>query len=109
VKGGADHSIEHDGLTYRFVSMAARERFKQEAARYRPWSNGKCPVTHAQDGVSKQGEPRWGVIYAGRLFVCASESNRRRFLANPELYAAPERLGDDRLAQSTSPFADEGD
>jgi YHS domain-containing protein len=86
VKGHADHSILHEGRVYHFANLAARERFQQEPARYLPWSNGTCPVTRVKDGASKPGEPKWGVLYAGRLFMFASESNRRLFLENPEHY-----------------------
>ena len=103
VKGQTDHSIVHNGRTYRFANLAASERFRQEPERYRPWSNGACPVTHAVDGLSKPGEPRWGALYAGRLFVFATESNRRRFLENPDEFATGEVLAESDPLRSPSP------
>ena len=41
-------------------------------------------MTQLEQGRRQPGEPRWGVLYAGRLFLCASEEDRRRFIANPE-------------------------
>jgi YHS domain-containing protein len=103
VKGRAEHSIVHEGRTYHFASLAASERFHQDPARYRPWSNGTCPVSHVENGISKRGEPRWGALYAGRLFVFASESNRRRFLDDPETYTQSELLADSTPTRTSSP------
>jgi YHS domain-containing protein len=92
VKGVADHSVVHEGRIYRFVNLSASERFRQEPNRYRPWNDGACLVTHTVDGLAEPGEPRFGALYAGRLFVFASESKRRRFLENPDQYATAELL-----------------
>jgi YHS domain-containing protein len=105
VKGHADHSIVHDGRVYRFANPTARERFRQEPARYLPWSNGTCPVTQVEDGAPVPGEPKWGALYAGHLFIFASESNRRLFLENPERYTTAVALdrSDPREAASRRP------
>jgi YHS domain-containing protein/thioredoxin-related protein len=87
VKGQSEFSVEHEGRIYRFASPANSERFRNEPARYVPSNGGSCPVTQMQRGMAKPGEPRWGVIYAGRLFVCASEQDRLTFLENPDFYA----------------------
>jgi YHS domain-containing protein len=104
VKGRVEHSILHEGRTYRFGSTAASERFRQEPARYLPFCEGKCPVTRVEEGISKPGEPRWGALYAGRLFVFASEQNRRLFLENPDAYAQVECRNHD--GASTASAAD---
>ena len=88
VKGQAEHAVAHQGRTYRFGSLTASERFRQDPARYLPWNDGACPVTQLEEGLRKPGDARWGVLYAGRLFVCASEENRRRFMEDPDRYAA---------------------
>src|SRR5262249_46102789 len=98
VKGHADHALEHEGRTYRFATSAARERFEQQPLRYRPWRNGECPVVQTEEKRSMPGEARWGALYAGRLFVFASDSNRKRFVANPELYAKSERVDRDGVS-----------
>jgi YHS domain-containing protein len=105
VRGQADHSIVHEGRVYRFANVAASERFRQGPAQYLPWKNGTCPVTHVEEGLSKPGEPRWGALYAGQLFVFASDSNRRRFLENPDRYDTDLALdrGDTHKAVSTRP------
>ena len=88
VKGQNEFSIVHEGRIYRFASLAQSERFRSEPARFVPSNGGSCPVTQVEQGMAKPGEPRWGVVYAGRLFVCASEQHRRKFLEKPDLYAA---------------------
>jgi YHS domain-containing protein/thioredoxin-related protein len=90
VKGRSENSIAHEGNTYRFSSPAAGERFREQPARYVPWGGGSCPVTQLEHARRQPGDPRWGVLYAGRLFLCASEEDRRRFIANPSRYAALE-------------------
>jgi YHS domain-containing protein len=107
VKGQADHSIVHEGRVYRFASFEARERFRQGPAKFLPWKNGTCPVTHVDDGLSKPGEPRWGAIYAGRLFVFASESKRRKFLEGPDRYATDLALESPDAQTSASPPSEE--
>lgn len=87
VKGQSEYATEYEGRTYRFASQAMSERFRSEPARHVPGYGGSCPVTRVDQGLVKPGEPRWGVLYAGRLFVCASEQDRRRFLENPDRYA----------------------
>ncbi len=89
-KGRSENSIAHEGSTYLFSSPAAGERFRAQPARYVPWGGGSCPVTQLEQARRQRGEPRWGVLYAGRLFLCASEEDRRRFIANPSRYAAQE-------------------
>jgi YHS domain-containing protein len=90
VKGQSEHSIAHQGRTYRFSSPTARQRFQEQPARYLPWSGGSCPVTQLEQARTEPGDPRWGVLYAGRLFLCATEEDRRRFVANPSPYATQE-------------------
>jgi YHS domain-containing protein len=88
LKGQDEHSLAHEGRTFYFSSQAARERFRQNRQRYLPWSGGTCPVTQLEHGISTPGDPHWGILYSGQLFLCASEDDRRRFFANPGLYAA---------------------
>jgi YHS domain-containing protein len=87
VKGRSEHAVVHEGRAYHFTSRAASARFQQQPARYVPWSGGTCPVTQLEQGLAKPGNPRWGVLYAGRLFLCASDQDRRRFVANPGPFA----------------------
>jgi YHS domain-containing protein len=87
VKGQADCAVQHEGRIYRFASLAMSDRFRKEPERFLPVNNGACPVTQVERGVTKPGNPRWGVLYGGRLVLCATEDDRLRFLKNPEPYA----------------------
>ncbi len=86
VKGRREHAVAHEGRTYYFSSVGATDRFRLQPERYVPWSGGACPVTQLERGLTRPGDPRRGVLYAGRLFLCASEEDRRRFVANPDRF-----------------------
>jgi len=87
VPGQPHYAVRHEGRTYRFATVVMSERFRKEPERYLPGNDGACPVTQVERGIAKPGNPRWGVLYRGRLFVCATEEDRRMFFKNPELYA----------------------
>jgi YHS domain-containing protein len=86
VVGLAEHAVEHEGRVYRLASSALQERFRADPARYAPANDGSCPVNRLDRGTMQPGNPRWGLIYRSRLFVCATEEDRRRFLADPDRY-----------------------
>jgi YHS domain-containing protein/thioredoxin-related protein len=108
VKGQAEHAVAHQGRTYRFGSLTARERFRQDPARYLPWNDGACPVTQFEEGLRKPGDARWGVLYAGRLFVCASEQNRRRFMENPGRYLTEKAVDRGETSRESAPEREPG-
>jgi YHS domain-containing protein len=62
------------------------DRFRKEPERYIPANGGECPVTELDRGLARPGDPRWGVLYQGRLYLCANEEARRRFLGEPGRY-----------------------
>jgi YHS domain-containing protein/thiol-disulfide isomerase/thioredoxin len=87
VAGKAEHAVQHEGKTYRFASAAMSDLFRKDPERYIPANGGDCPVTELDRGTASSGNPRWGVLYQGRLYLCASDDARRRFLDEPERYA----------------------
>ena len=87
VAGKAEHSVQHAGQTYRFATAAMSDRFRKDPERYIPANGGDCPVTELDGAAARPGNPRWGVLFQGRLYVCASDDARRRFLDEPERYA----------------------
>ena len=87
VRGQGEHTVQHEGHIYRFASADLSSQFRKDPERFIPVNRGNCPVTQVDDGGAKPGEPRWGVLYQGRLFVCASDEARRRFLGDPQRYA----------------------
>lgn len=87
VAGQPQVKVEHEGRVFRFADSAGREAFLQAPARYTPTSGGYCAVARVDRGESPDGSPRFGVLYDGHLYLCASKAERTRFLANPERYA----------------------
>ena len=87
VAGRAEHTVHHEGKAYRFASAAMTDLFRKDPERYIPANGGDCPVAELERGAAKSGNPRWGVLYQGRLYLCASAEDRRRFLGEPERYA----------------------
>lgn len=61
--------------------------FRKDPGRYLPMNRGDCPVSQVDRGAVRAGNPRWGVLYQGRLFLCSTEEARRQFLKDPERYA----------------------
>jgi YHS domain-containing protein len=87
VVGKAEYKVCHEGRCYRFASAELSARFRKEPQRFVPANDGCCPVTRVQQGVARTGDPKWGVLCAGRLFLCATEEDRRAFLEDPQSYA----------------------
>jgi YHS domain-containing protein len=87
VAGKAEHTVRHEGQPYRFASAASKELFRKDPERFVPANGGDCPVTELDHGASKAGNPRWGALYQGRLYLCYSDDARRRFLGEPGRYA----------------------
>jgi YHS domain-containing protein len=87
VAGRSEYAVRHDGLTYRFGSLAMKDMFREQPDRYVPLNRGACPVTQLDRGEARPGLPRWGILYNDHLVLCASEEARRRFLDGPDRYA----------------------
>lgn len=87
VVGKPSLTARRDGFEYRFADEAARRAFLAEPEKYVPANRGECPVRHVDAGSFKEGDPRWGVLYRGHLYLCADAAGRERFLKNPERYA----------------------
>jgi YHS domain-containing protein len=88
VLGQAGFTVERDGRIYRFVERALAEEFRKTPDRFIPRNDGACPVSDVDLGTKLPGNPKWGVIYQDRLFLCASALARQHFVKSPERYAA---------------------
>jgi len=88
VLGQAGFAVERDGRIYRFVERALAEEFRNKPDRFIPRNDGACPVSEVDLGTKLPGNPKWGVIYQDRLFLCASALARQQFVKLPERYAA---------------------
>jgi YHS domain-containing protein/thiol-disulfide isomerase/thioredoxin len=88
VPGQAEYTVTHEGRLYRFASLLTFNLFSKDPQRYVPVNDGYCPVAQLDRGTRHCGDPKYGVLYEGRLFLCASDSDRKRFLQEPGRYGA---------------------
>jgi protein disulfide-isomerase len=49
--------------------------------------DGFCPVSLCERELWAKGDPRWGVIHRGRLYLFAGPEQQQRFWANPDHYS----------------------
>ena len=87
VPGKPELTVEHDGHVYRFASEAERQAFRQKPSSFAPANDGRCPVSQVDRGDFHPGDPRWGVVYNGHLFLFKDGVERDRFVKDPERYA----------------------
>lgn len=87
VPGQAEYTVQHEGRVYRFANSVMSSLFRKDPERYIPVNRGECPVSQVDRGAARPGDPRWGVLYQGRLFLCATQEARQRFLDDPQRYA----------------------
>ncbi len=110
VPGRPDLTIEHGGRVFRFATEETRVSFRKQPDVFAPANDGRCPVSQVDRGDFHPGDPRWGVVYAGHLFLFKDEARRDRFAQDPERYAhvdasdresCPHCWGRSRLARGT--------
>ncbi len=87
VPGDPEQTARHDGQLFRFSDSQARKEFLQAPERFVPRNAGRCVVHLLDENTAKAGDPRFGVYYQGRLYLCADAEARRRFARDPERYA----------------------
>jgi YHS domain-containing protein len=92
--GRPDLTAVYDGREYRFRDPEARDRFLADPIPYIPAQRGLCPVTLLDQDTESAGDPRFGVYYRDRLYLCRDEPSRRAFARDPERYAFTELAGD---------------
>ena len=49
--------------------------------------DGRCPVTLVTAGKWRQGDPQWGAIHRGKLYLFAGAEQQKAFLGDPDLYS----------------------
>ena len=87
VAGRPELSVEHDGRVFRFAGEAEKRAFRHEPDSFVPANGGRCPVSQVDRGDFQPGDPRWGVVYGGHLFLFKDSIERDRFAKDPERYA----------------------
>ena len=87
VPGRSDLMVEHDGRVFRFANEAARAAFLRKPDSFAPVNGGRCPVSQVDRGDFANGDPRFGVVYNGHLYLFKEVVDRDRFAQDPERYA----------------------
>ena len=91
VPGRPDLVVKHDGRVFQFANEADRDQFRREPDSFTPVNGGRCPVSQVDRGDLQAGDPHWGVVYHGHLFLFKDPSDRDRFAKDPERYAGLDR------------------
>ncbi|WP_165072293.1 thioredoxin family protein [Paludisphaera rhizosphaerae] len=87
IEGQAEYAVSHEGRIYRFASLVTFNLFRRDPERYVPANDGRCPVEQMDKGLEAAGDPRFGALYKGRLYLCSSREDRAQFLKEPSRYA----------------------
>lgn len=95
-------SERYDGRVYRFLDAESREAFRKEPERYLPGVGGHCIVHLVDVEEAVPGDPRFGVYYKRRLYLCADASSREQFARDPEHYIGAVLSGEDGRPRSRS-------
>ena len=75
VRGQEAHTVEHQGVRWRFASAANAEAFRKDPARYLPAYGGFCAYGVAQ-GYKVDIDPDAFTVVEGRLYLNYSRSVR---------------------------------
>lgn len=81
------HTAVYAGARYFFETVEAKARFAAEPEKFVPARGGECLVTLAETQTEAIGSERFPVVYDGRIYLCASEQARQKFLTSPAVYA----------------------
>jgi YHS domain-containing protein len=88
IQGQSEYTVTHEGRLYRFANLVTFNLFRRDPERYVPVNEGNCPVSQLDRKTAQAGDPRYGVLFQNRLFLCATDADRRLFLEQPARYAA---------------------
>ena len=85
---GTMHTATYAARRYYFADQNARKRFAENPERYVPARGGECLVTLVEEKREVAGSKEFPVVYDGRIFLCASQTEREHFLNNPVAYSS---------------------
>lgn len=86
IKGQPEITATFKGQTYCFVSPEARAKFLEAPDRFVPQYLGCDPVIAWTSDRSILGSIEWGAFFEDRLYLFATEDNRRTFKTTPEKF-----------------------
>jgi YHS domain-containing protein/thioredoxin-related protein len=91
IPGKTELTVEHEGRIFRFASEQHRIEFRKKPDSFAPANDGRCPVSQVEKGDLLPGDPHWGVVYGGHLFLFKDGPQRDLFVKDPERYARLDR------------------
>lgn len=86
LKGDAEFSVEHKGLTYRLHSEANYKLFKANPEKYAPQMLGCDPVVLSTSHRALSGKTDFGAFFDGKLYLFQTQDSRTQFKQNPLRY-----------------------
>lgn len=69
VKGSASHAVVHQGIKYQFSSVANKDEFKNNPAKYEPQYGGWCAYAMGATGEKVEIDPKTFKILNGKLYL----------------------------------------
>jgi YHS domain-containing protein/thioredoxin-related protein len=91
IPGKLELALEHEGRIFRFASEQNRLEFRKKPDSFAPANDGHCPVSQVEKGDLHHGDPHWGVVYGGHLFLFKDGTQRDLFVKEPERYTRLDR------------------
>lgn len=85
--GRPDLTSVYDGFVYRFPGDEQKQMFDANPDRYAPVLNGDSVVSYVKSQKRVPGKLEFAQIHDGRLYLFASEDERRAFQQSPGDYA----------------------
>jgi len=49
--------------------------------------DGFCPVSLVEQGTWSKGDPRWGAVHRGRVYLFSTPQSQQRFLTSPDRFS----------------------
>lgn len=83
----SQHTAVYAGRRYYFADAGARQRFAKSPERFVPVRGGECLVSLVENKREVQGLKDFPLVYDSKIFLCASQEQRERFLNAPARYA----------------------
>jgi hypothetical protein len=80
-KGDPAFTAEHNGASWRFASVANRDLFMADPAKYAPQYGGHCAYAAAKGYVAK-GDPEAWTVHDGKLYLNYSDQVRASWLTD---------------------------
>lgn len=101
-EGISAYELKYSGVVWRFRNEGNRQAFEAMPHQYMPRFGGYDPLAAAR-GAPVAGFPSLYTLYGDRLFLFASEENRKSFLASPDEVITAAEAAWPKLLRSLTP------